>query len=1518
MAPLAPRLSAGSVIQHYEVIRPLGTGGMGTVFLARDTRLGRLVAIKLLTRQGEQGVRRFLIEARATAQISHENIVVIHDVGEHEGTPYMVLEYLKGRTLSEVLRERRGRRREEHGAETPESGHESAGEETGEIDHGAEASPAGQGAGGLPAGRAVELMIPVVRALVCAHERGVVHRDLKPSNVLVTDTGVVKVLDFGIAKLLGGADAAADEGGPPEVSVTEASPPGLTGAGALLGTRPYMAPEQWRAGQIDHRTDIWAAGMLLAELVLGEHPLAPLTMYRLATIGRLDAPMPSLRALRPDLGKLASIIDRCLIKRMEDRLGSARELLAELEALAPAARVSSAAGDEERNPFAGLSAFQEADASRFFGRGAAVAEVVTQLAEQPLLAIVGPSGAGKSSFVRAGVIPALERAGETWEVFTIRPGPRPMAALAELLLGDVFQTSSNDKDREELIAKLRAEPGLLGVRMRALCRHRLKRGLLFVDQVEELYTLAPARDRAAFLACLGGVADDVGSPLRAVLAIRSDFLDRMAEAHGALSALRRGIVLLPPMNREGLREALVRPLEAVEHLFEPPELVDEMLDALEHTSAALPLLSFTAARLWEQRDRARRALTEESYRRMGGIGGALAGHADAVLRAMSAKERRLARGALLRLVTPERTRALCILAELRDSAPVAAVMDRVLGRLIDARLLTVEGGGEAGATVEIVHESLISGWPMLVGWVAENQEDAVFLSRLRNAAKEWDAGGRSEDLLWRGRVAEAAGQWRERYSGKLSPEEEHYLRAVVNLAERARRRRRRLIVGAMAVLVMSAAVVSILASWAADRAEALAESAQEGARQARNATRMAAARELQDDPTMVFALLREVEPPSVPRGWYEMTRWALHTGVARAVLSRRESVQFVASSIAWSPDGKHIVAASGFEAVVWNADGTADPVVLRGHEAEVSSAVWSPDGKRIVTATWDRTARVWSADGTADPVVLRGHEGGISSAAWSPDGKRIVTASSDKTARVWSADGMGAPTLLRGHEEEVLSAVWSPDGKRIVTTSSDKTARVWSADGTGEPLLLRGHELAVMSAAWSPDGKRIVTASFDATARVWSADGTGEPLLLRGHELAVVSAAWSPDGKRIVTASSDRTARVWSTDGTGKPLLLRGHEDEVLSAVWSPDGKSIATASSDRTARVWSADGVTDTIVFRGHQNRGHSTAWSPDCKRIATVSVDNTVRVWDAARAADPSPLRGHEDEVLSAAWSPDGKHIVTASSDRTARVWSTDGKGPPLILRGHEGEVTSAAWSPDGKRIATASSDRTARVWSADGTGEPLILRGHEEGVKSAAWSPDGKRIVTASLDKTARVWSADGKVKLLLFHTPEAVIFSAAWSPDGKRIVTASGDGLVRVWSADGRDKPLLLRGHEGAVSSAAWSPDGKRIVTASLDTSVRVWNADATGERLVLRGASRFFSAGFSPDGKHIVAGFGATTWVWFDVELLRPAEAAILWTATTYCMPIERRIELLGIPETTAQADLEACQRRVAAARAPAP
>lgn len=246
---------AGDIIGHYEVIRELGRGGMGVVYLARDTKLARRVAIKYLLTGNASASSSLLAEARATALCQHENIVVIHEVDEHRGNPFMVLEYLHGQTLRQLLDSER-----------------------------------------LPARRVIELMIPVVRALERAHQHGIVHRDLNPANVFVTEDGAVKVLDFGVAKIL--ADHAGESSSGYMLPLDPGYWPPLSRTGDLVGTLPYMSPEQIRGipFDIDHRVDLWAAGIMLYEMLLGQHPVAPLDDAKLYDLARGQVTIPNARA----------------------------------------------------------------------------------------------------------------------------------------------------------------------------------------------------------------------------------------------------------------------------------------------------------------------------------------------------------------------------------------------------------------------------------------------------------------------------------------------------------------------------------------------------------------------------------------------------------------------------------------------------------------------------------------------------------------------------------------------------------------------------------------------------------------------------------------------------------------------------------------------------------------------------------------------------------------------------------------------------------------------------------------------------------------------------------------------------------------------------------------------------------------------------------------------------------------------------------------------------------------------
>ena len=221
----------GTRLGPYEVIAPLGAGGMGEVYRARDARLGREVAIKVLPaeRVADEGrKRRFVQEARAASALNHPNIVTIHEIESTEGVDFIVMEYVPGQTLDGLIPKH-----------------------------------------GMRLGEALRMAIPIADALAAAHSRGIVHRDLKPANVIVTREGVVKVLDFGLAKLV--ADETDDTG----ETLTTASGSGvLTRPGVVTGTAGYMSPEQATGGNVDARSDVFSFGAVLYEMVTGRWAFA--------------------------------------------------------------------------------------------------------------------------------------------------------------------------------------------------------------------------------------------------------------------------------------------------------------------------------------------------------------------------------------------------------------------------------------------------------------------------------------------------------------------------------------------------------------------------------------------------------------------------------------------------------------------------------------------------------------------------------------------------------------------------------------------------------------------------------------------------------------------------------------------------------------------------------------------------------------------------------------------------------------------------------------------------------------------------------------------------------------------------------------------------------------------------------------------------------------------------------------------------------------------------------------------
>ena len=288
------RLAAGTRLGPYEIVSSLGAGGMGEVYRARDPRLGRDVAVKIVSGEGPpspERLRRFEQEARAVAALEHPGILAVHDVGTHEGCAYLVFEVLEG----ETLRERLSR-------------------------------------GPIPVRKAVEIGGQIGAALAAAHARGVVHRDLKPENTFLVREGRVKLLDFGLARLTQAPDDTGER-----VTRTD------TDRGAWMGTPGYVSPEQLRGGAADARSDIFALGAVLYEMLCGRRAFDGGTRAdTLSAILDRDPP-PMTVAGGPAPPALDKLVRRCLEKDPDDRFQSARDVAFALDALSTGSVSESAA-----------------------------------------------------------------------------------------------------------------------------------------------------------------------------------------------------------------------------------------------------------------------------------------------------------------------------------------------------------------------------------------------------------------------------------------------------------------------------------------------------------------------------------------------------------------------------------------------------------------------------------------------------------------------------------------------------------------------------------------------------------------------------------------------------------------------------------------------------------------------------------------------------------------------------------------------------------------------------------------------------------------------------------------------------------------------------------------------------------------------------------------------------------------------------------------------------------------------
>jgi WD40 repeat protein/DNA-binding SARP family transcriptional activator/energy-coupling factor transporter ATP-binding protein EcfA2 len=1118
-------------------------------------------------------------------------------------------------------------------------------------------------------------------------------------------------------------------------------------------------------------------------------------------------------------------------------------------------------------PFKGLAPFEPDDAGVYFGRERLVEELLARLDASPLLLLTGPSGSGKSSLLRAGLLPPLEG-----QRVLIRPGMHPAAELTRAAAGDLAAALGRLRPGERLV--------------------------IAVDQLEEAFAAGVDEgERTAFFAALVEAAWDPERRALVLLAMRGDFVDRLALYPELSDLVASNQALVGPMSASELRRAIEGPAGRAGLVVEPP-LVDALVHDVVGEPGGLPLLSAALVDLW--RDRSGLSLTLSAYEHSGGIHGAVARHAEAALHSLAESEQQVARRLVLRLVAGGDGEPLTRRRIGRDELEVGnGEVERVLAALVERRLLVTDA-----ESVELVHDALLQQWPRLGGWLEEEADRRRLHRHLVQAAAAWVASDRDGSDLYRGARLAAALEWAdgEGSHAALSPVESEFLResrrefASENERQRRMSRRRRGLVAAALVLLIAAAAAGAIAfveEANAQQRSAAADAQRLGAQALVNPsfdTSLLLAREgvNLDDSTATRSNLLDV-----------LLRFPTAIGVASNPGGR-----IIDEAI--SPDGRLIAYRTDDGTVTFlHARGlrrvgasfaSGNQLAFFGDIARSDQALaFSPDGRTLAvgsslpgispgnnadvylvnTRTHRQTAYARSShDRAATPDVL-----------FSPDGRTLVTGEiTTGGSRVPPPEVIVDRNPVSAKER--VQSVPLPEGHLIGFVHGGRELLVTT--GEKSSVLLDARTLQRVGslplggiAAVSSNGERAAFAGAHGSVIVFDLR-TDKRTTLDGHlGTAITALTFSPDGTTIASTAGNRSVATWDIGTKRLQRTFAGHTAGPEGPLFSSNGTTLYAGGADGNLIAWDVHGLGGLGTpfsfdpsATADDSAARATAVSADSSLFATSPAPGRITLWRARNETVAGRLSGPAGPIFTMAFSHQGHLLAAAGSGPKIVIWNVSThkvrrlvKNPDYVPGGgfFAAATEAVAFSPDDRFLATVDDDGFIRIYDLR-SGDFTVLSRHLGSLNDVDFSSDGRLLAAAGQAGRITVWNLEQHK--VAYTTPSVTwIQTLRFSPNGKTIATGNSSGDVDFWDAEtGRRLPQQLASVGGSVNSLSFDPSGRRLMTINADGSIRLWDLPS-GEPLgaPLPGSTTAGSGTFFPNGKQIVAVFGSGTGVVWKVD-----------------------------------------------------